>query len=190
MDALHAHQSLLMQLQEKAENQLQEARRAQERLAAQANASQFALAQHMLNNSQAEPKNAEKNMVIQSDAVEPSQAELSILQATPEGRGQLLRLLDTRDNELCEEQQALQQKLQDLTIKKRQVDDLVNQLHSFGVDVDNETEEGDDMANQIRNIVAMKEQLATLKGNHVDPHVVAYKHTQFLRCVFSKVKIR
>lgn len=153
LHALHEHQNLLMRLQEKAENQLKDARKAQERLAAAANV-QY---EHQ------ETKNSEKNRSYersQSAEMEMHPDQLGLLQSTNEGRGQLLRLLDARDNELCSEQHALQEKMQELSSKKQHIDQLVSQLHSYGQECD----EGDDMANQIRQIVAMKEQLATLKG--------------------------
>lgn len=85
-----------------------------------------------------------------------------MLQSTDE-REQMLRLLDARDNELCGEQVALQQKLHDLNGKKQQIDHLVSQLHNYSVGDD---EGSDEMTKQIKQIVAMKEQLATLKGNY------------------------
>lgn len=78
-------------------------------------------------------------------------------------REQMLRLLDARDSELCTEQVALQHKLHDLNNKKQQIDHLVSQLHNYSIDDDEGT---DEMAKQIKQIVAMKEQLATLKGKY------------------------
>lgn len=87
--------------------------------------------------------------------------EQLLLNGNVEGREQMLRLLDARDNELCSEQVALQQKLQDLDSKKAQIDQLVTQLHNYSIEDEDGT---DDMAKQIKQIVTMKQQLATLKG--------------------------
>lgn len=169
LQALHEQQNLLMRLQEKAENQMKDARKAQERLAACANSVQYPVnQQQMMNGSLLEPKNSDKNRCIQlpssSTDIESQAEQLGLMHTTNEGRGQLLRLLDARDNELCTEQQTLQKKLHELNSKKQQIDQLVSQLHCYGGNGDNFSEDGDDMANQIRQIVAMKEQLATLKG--------------------------
>lgn len=161
---LHEHQSMLMQLQEKAENQMKDARRVQEKLAAcvAQNSCPYAMSPVANEIAQQEQK-YEKNKSLDSpDSREidlPDNIEGNCMEN--DEREQMLRLLDRRDNELCREQMALQQKLHDLNSKKQQIDHLVTQLSNYSVKDDEGT---DEMAKQIKQIVEMKEQLATLKG--------------------------
>lgn len=159
LQALHEHQSMLMQLQEKAENRMKDARKAQERLQAHANSFPYSLSPIMNEINHAEPKLDNNKSFDSSDCKEMD--EVPVLNQANENCEQMMRLLDARDSELANEQIALHQKLQDLNNKKQQIDHLVSQLHNYGIG----DEEGtDEMAKQIKQIVAMKEQLATLKG--------------------------
>lgn len=161
LQALHEHQSILLQLQEKAENHMKDARKAQEKLAAHVNSCPYSISPVTNEISQQEMKRENNKSFDSPDSRDidlPDNIEGNGLEN--DEREQMLRLLDSRDSDLCMEQIALQQKLQDLNTKKQQIDHLVTQLHNYSV-----KEEGtDEMAKQIKQIVEMKEQLATLKG--------------------------
>lgn len=208
-------QSLLIHLQEKAENQMNDARKAQERLAAHANSFPYAVSPTLNGLNQQDILKVDKNRCTPENQLQKdtrkahdrlsgqsngfpfvfspvmnglNQQEMYKVDKNQcpdvnlpfnvnggdsqglvngvEGREQMLRLLDARDNELCGEQVALQKKLQDLNSKKQQIDQLVSQLHHYATDED-ESEGSDDMTKQIKQIVAMKDQLATLKGELV-----------------------
>nr|CAH7738171.1 unnamed protein product [Callosobruchus chinensis] len=75
-----------------------------------------------------------------------------------EEREKLIEALDTRDAELRQQQAELHSKLVELQNKKSQVDQLVTQLQTFA----NEEEE-EDIGVKVRNIVAMKDQLNKLQ---------------------------
>ncbi|VEN36661.1 unnamed protein product [Callosobruchus maculatus] len=75
-----------------------------------------------------------------------------------EEREKLIEALDTRDAELRQQQAELHSKLVELQNKKSQVDQLVTQLQTF-----TNEEEQEDIGVKVRNIVAMKDQLNKLQ---------------------------
>lgn len=186
--------NVLLNLQIKAENQMRNAVKVQQKLAQQHHQSSKELNhiksakfedEQFLNESQAsfcgstQPgSNLQENLVNQIDSLHQ---KIGYFHDANEQSTQLLQMLDNRDAQLQNEHVNLQVKLKDLQEKKLQVDSLVSQLENM-----NEESEEDDVRElasnlgkinrktqvnsgrfvgvQVQKIVTMKKQLEKLKG--------------------------
>lgn len=155
---LYEQHNTLLNLKQKAENKIRDARHIQEKLL---------MAQHeqkyqnqrtnleQITNSLSSPKNVFENdsevgarepeEISNSDLpeilyaqVNSLQQKLNMLHNSNEGRTELIQVLDNRDLQLQSEHVQLQEKLIELQNKKMQVDRLVSQLHIVDDDVDDD----------------------------------------------------
>ncbi|XP_025830058.1 pericentriolar material 1 protein isoform X2 [Agrilus planipennis] len=85
-------------------------------------------------------------------------ADVDTLQERLESSNQLIHMLGTRDAQLNSEHLELQEKLNELQTKKQQIDQLASELQNL-----NEDNEDEDIGQQVRKIVTMKQQLTKLK---------------------------
>ncbi|KAF5271184.1 hypothetical protein FQR65_LT05328 [Abscondita terminalis] len=183
---LREQQNALINLKRKAENQLRDARQAQENLLLMQQQQQQQQktenrsrksemdVEHPANvlcNDKTHPENqfdvAIKELEDRLDSMrnDPRRAppnsqennRLDFLHDQLNTNNQLLQLLENRDTHLNSEQMELQQKLNDLQGKKMQIDQLAQQLQNLGED------DEEDIGTQVRKIVTMKHQLSSLK---------------------------
>nr|XP_022914497.1 uncharacterized protein LOC111424984 isoform X1 [Onthophagus taurus] len=173
LELLLEQENLLLTLQQKAENQLREARLAQQKLISHQNydvdsSSENASSkkgnqdirelEERWNALRLEPSTSNNLTENLQNQVEVLQHKVGQLRDTNDNRTHLIQMLDKRDVQLQNEHAELQGKLWELQNKKRQVDQLVSQLQTM-----NDESEEDDMGSQVRKIVVMKEQLSKLK---------------------------
>ncbi|KAF5287897.1 hypothetical protein FQA39_LY04071 [Lamprigera yunnana] len=187
VERLRQQQNALINLKRKAENQLHDARQAQENLLIMQQQQQQQqqqknenrprnsdLESEHVNNEMINDKNLSENqfdLVIKelSDRLDSMRNDsrrttintqdnnLDFLHDQLNINNQLLQLLDNKDSQLSGEHMDLQQKLNDLQGKKMQIDQLTEQLQNLG------DEDDEDIGSQVRKIVTMKQQLSSLK---------------------------
>lgn len=108
------------------------------------------------NRTQLNRMNLQENLESQ---VEMLGDTISHLRSDSDTRRDIMEILDQKDSTLQAEHVSLQNKLLELQSKKQQVDHLVEQLHILN----GHKSEGEDVGNQVRRIVSMKDQLSKLK---------------------------
>ncbi|CAH1988104.1 unnamed protein product [Acanthoscelides obtectus] len=173
---LKEQQLTLLQLQQKAENKLRDARKISGNLLAFPGNQTNCVSNTMTSNGyddfdvairELEEKTktlgptASANKKMQENIlarVESLHNQIVSMHDANEEREKLIEALDTRDAELRQQQAELHFKLVELQNKKSQVDQLVTQLQTFA----NEEEE-EDIGVKVRNIVTMKDQLNKLQ---------------------------
>ncbi|XP_031338987.1 pericentriolar material 1 protein isoform X4 [Photinus pyralis] len=173
---LREQQNALINLKRKAENQLRDARQAQENLMLmqQQQKNENRLQNLELDHEQgigneifAGDKNLNENQFdiaikelehrLDSMRNDSRQAAANAQDHSLDYLQEQLHLLDNHDSQLNSEHIELQQKLNDLQGKKMQIDRLAEQLQNLGDD------DEEDIGNQVRKIVTMKQQLSSLK---------------------------
>ncbi|XP_048520810.1 pericentriolar material 1 protein isoform X2 [Dendroctonus ponderosae] len=180
LTAMRDQQQSLLNLKQKSENRLMDARLIQDKLAAAGHSAsnQVNLDTQKCNKnlSLAEfdtairdleertkrlNRNRPENEKITADKIvsemQHLQSQIISMHDANNEREQLIQVLDNRDTELRSQQAQLKKKLIELQTKKEQVDELVMQLQIL--DEDNQS----DVGMQVRNIVTMKDQLTKLK---------------------------
>ncbi|KAK5643921.1 hypothetical protein RI129_007766 [Pyrocoelia pectoralis] len=173
---LREQQNALINLKRKAENQLRDARQAQENLLLM---QQQQKTENRLRNLEIDQEQGVSNEIMGNDknlienqfdvAIKELEHRLDSMRndsRQPVANTQdnsldylqeQLHLLDNHDTQLSSEHIELQQKLNDLQGKKMQIDRLAEQLQNLGDD------DEEDIGNQVRKIVTMKQQLSSLK---------------------------
>ncbi|KAK4886975.1 hypothetical protein RN001_003246 [Aquatica leii] len=190
---LREQQNALLNLKRKAENQLRDARQAQENLLlVQQQQQQQQKSENLSRKSDLEVDQTTHDFCNEKNQFDVAIKELEdrldsmrndsrrgvvntqennrldLLHDQLNTNNQLLQLLENRDTHLNSEQMELQQKLNELQGKKMQIDQLAEQLQNLGDDDD------EDIGTQVRKIVSMKQQLSSLKDL-----LEVVKHTEF-----------
>ncbi|KAL1506727.1 hypothetical protein ABEB36_006034 [Hypothenemus hampei] len=180
LTSLQDQQQSLLNLKQKSENRLMEARQIQLRLASNASSTNrinsddrksnkdLSLAEYDSAIQELEERTKRLNRdkpngeKFNSDKILSEmhhlQSQIVSMHDANNEREQLIQVLDNRDMELRSQQAELKKKLLELQNKKDQVDQLVMQLQIMDEDTQN------DVGAQVRNIVTMKDQLNKLKG--------------------------